>query len=60
MEIFDNINTIVKTDLEAFIEKGSRLSIAAACDSSFADSPSKINVEEIFKLLAPGTTVKVI
>ena len=29
-------------------------------DSSFADSPSKINVEEIFKLLAPGTSVKVI
>lgn len=29
-------------------------------DSSFADSPSKINVTEIFKLLAPGTTVKVI
>ena len=29
-------------------------------DSSFADSPSKINVEEIFKLLAPDTRVKVI
>jgi adenine-specific DNA-methyltransferase len=29
-------------------------------DSSFADSPSKINVEEIFKLLAPRTTIKVI
>jgi adenine-specific DNA-methyltransferase len=29
-------------------------------DSSFADSPSKINVEEIFKLLAPNTSVKVI
>ena len=29
-------------------------------DSSFADSPDKINVEEIFKLLAPNTTVKVI
>ena len=29
-------------------------------DSSFKDSPSKINVEEIFKLLAPGTSVKVI
>ncbi len=29
-------------------------------DSSFADSPSKINVGEIFKLMAPDTTVKVI
>jgi adenine-specific DNA-methyltransferase len=29
-------------------------------DSSFANSPSKINVGEIFKLLAPDTTVKVI
>lgn len=29
-------------------------------DSSFASSPEKINVEEIFKLLAPGTTIKVI
>lgn len=29
-------------------------------DSSFANSPSKINVFEIFKLLAPNTTVRVI
>jgi adenine-specific DNA-methyltransferase len=29
-------------------------------DSSFANSPDKINVEEIFKLHAPSTTVKVI
>jgi adenine-specific DNA-methyltransferase len=29
-------------------------------DSGFADSPSKINVAEIFKLLAPNTSVKVI
>ena len=29
-------------------------------DSSFASSPGKINVFEIFKLLAPNTTVKVI
>ena len=29
-------------------------------DSSFADSPSKINVGEIFKLLAPETRIKVI
>jgi adenine-specific DNA-methyltransferase len=29
-------------------------------DSSFVDSPGKINVEEIFKLLAPNTSVRVI
>ena len=29
-------------------------------DSSFASSPAKINVTEIFKLLAPDTRVKVI
>lgn len=29
-------------------------------DNSFANSPSKINVEEIFKLMAPNTSVKVI
>ena len=29
-------------------------------DNSFADSPSKINVGEVFKLLAPDTRVKVI
>ena len=29
-------------------------------DSSFANSPAKINVGEIFKLLAPDTRVKVI
>lgn len=29
-------------------------------DSSFANSPSKLNVGEVFKLLAPDTRVKVI
>ena len=29
-------------------------------DSSFINSPAKINVKEIFKLLAPNTSVKVI
>lgn len=29
-------------------------------DSSFVNSPSKINVGEVFKLLAPDTSVKVI
>jgi len=29
-------------------------------DNSFAGSPEKINVEEIFKLMAPNTSVKVL
>jgi adenine-specific DNA-methyltransferase len=29
-------------------------------DSSFVNSPAKINVEEIFKLFAPNTNVKVL
>ena len=33
---------------------------AVFCDSSFANSPSKINVGDIFKLMAPDTRVKVI
>lgn len=33
---------------------------AVFCDSSFENSPSKINVGEVFKLLAPDTSVKVI
>ena len=33
---------------------------AAFRDSSFADSPAKINVGEIFKMLAPDTRVKVL
>ena len=84
MQVFDNVNKIVKDDLEITIDRGSKLSVAAACfsdtisdkvvkeiakrqplravfrDSSFSSSPEKINVEEIFKLLAPNTTVKVI
>ena len=33
---------------------------AVFCDSSFTSSPEKINVFEIFKLLAPNTNVRVI
>ena len=33
---------------------------AVFCDNSFSDSPAKINVGEIFKLMAPDTRVKVI
>lgn len=36
MQVFDNINQIVKDDLAVTIEKGSRLSIAAACFSIYA------------------------
>ena len=36
MEIFDNISKTVKDDLTVIIEKGSRLSIAAACFSIYA------------------------
>ena len=47
-------DTVIKT-----IAKKKPL-IAVFRDSSFADSPSKINVGEIFKLLSPDTTIKVI
>lgn len=33
---------------------------AVFCDSSFKDSPSKINVKEIFKYHSPNTTIKVL
>ncbi|WP_010259707.1 helicase-related protein [Treponema primitia] len=36
MQVFDNINKAVKDDLAVTIEKGSRLSIAAACFSIYA------------------------
>lgn len=36
MELFDNVNKIVKDDLAVTIEQGSRLSIAAACFSMYA------------------------
>ena len=29
-------------------------------DSSFADSPARINVEEIFRLLSPDTNLRVL
>jgi len=36
MEIFDNINKILKNDLEVSIEKNSRVSVAASCFSIYA------------------------
>jgi superfamily II DNA or RNA helicase len=50
MEIFDNINKIVKVDLEGSIEKGSRLSIAAACFSIYAYQALKNHLDCIDNL----------
>jgi SNF2 family DNA or RNA helicase len=50
METFDNINSIVKTDLETTIQEGSRLSIAAACFSIYAFEALKKQMEEIEEL----------
>jgi len=50
MEIFDNINNIVKTDLEVSIEKGSRLSIAAACFSIYAYQALKKQLDSVEEL----------
>lgn len=36
MIVFDNVNKIVKDDMENEIKKNSRLSIAAACFSIYA------------------------
>jgi len=36
MEVFDNINKIVRDDLSIELKKGSRISIAAACFSIYA------------------------
>ena len=50
MEIFDNINKIVKADLEASIERGSRLSIAAACFSIYAYQALRKQLDDIEEL----------
>ncbi len=50
MEIFDNINKVVKTDLEKSIVKGSRLSIAAACFSIYAYQALKKQLDGIDEL----------
>jgi len=49
------------TNEKAIREIASRKPLRAVFrDSSFMSSPEKINVFEIFKLLAPNTNVKVI
>jgi hypothetical protein len=50
MEVFDNVSKIVKTDLEGSIEKGSRLSIAAACFSIYAYQALKKQLDGIEEL----------
>lgn len=50
MEIFDNVRKIVKDDLEVTIEKGSRLSIAAACFSIYAYDQLKDQLDNIEEL----------
>ena len=50
MEIFDNINNLVKTDLETSIKKGSRLSIAAACFSIYAYQALRKQLDTIDEL----------
>jgi SNF2 family DNA or RNA helicase len=50
MEVFDNVNRIVKTDLEASIECGSRISIAAACFSIYAYQALKEQLDGIDEL----------
>jgi hypothetical protein len=50
MEVFDNINNIVKNDLEATIGKGSKLSIAASCFSIYAYQALKKQLGDIKEL----------
>jgi SNF2 family DNA or RNA helicase len=50
MEIFDNITKTVKDDLTVTIEKGSRLSIAAACFSIYAYQVLKKQFDRIDEL----------
>ncbi|NLI91954.1 MAG: DEAD/DEAH box helicase family protein [Peptococcaceae bacterium] len=50
MEIFDNITKTVKNDLAVTIEKGSRLSIAAACFSIYAYQVLKKQFDHIDEL----------
>jgi SNF2 family DNA or RNA helicase len=50
MEVFDNINNIVKNDLEVTIDKDSKLSIAAACFSMYAYQALKKQLDDIKEL----------
>lgn len=50
MEIIDNVNKIVKDDLEMTISKGDRLSIASACFSIYAYEALKKQLDSIDEL----------
>jgi SNF2 family DNA or RNA helicase len=50
MEVFDNVNKIVKNDLEVTIDKDSKLSIAAACFSIYAYQALKKQLDDIKEL----------
>ncbi len=50
MPVFDNINQIVKDDLAVVIEKGSKLSIAAACFSIYAYQALRTQLDDIDEL----------
>ena len=47
MQVFDNINKTVKDDLTVTIEKGCKLSIAAACFSIYAYQALKKQLDGI-------------
>lgn len=50
MKILDNINHTVREDLQDTMQKGSRVSIAAACFSIYAYQELKKQLEEIVEL----------
>ena len=50
MKFFDNVTNIVRDDLERTIEKGSRVSIAAACFSMYAYNELKKQLEGVDEL----------
>jgi SNF2 family DNA or RNA helicase len=61
LEVFDNVNRIVKDDLAVTIEKGSRISIAAACFSIYAYQVLKDqlnNIEELRFIFTSPAFVK--
>ncbi len=47
MKIFDNVTDIVRDDMKKSIQKGSRVSIAAACFSMYAYQELKAQLEQV-------------
>ena len=50
MQVFDNVNKTVKDDLTVTIQKGSKLSVAAACFSIYAYQILKKQLDSIGEL----------